>query len=63
MFRIRPLGRAEVEMCPIKKAADEGITGIGVVCLESDWGIRRVLTMVKIREVEVEILGEVGIGR
>jgi len=34
--KIRPLGRAEVEMCPIKKTVDEEMTGIGVVCLESD---------------------------
>jgi len=49
--KILPLGRAEVEMCPIKKTADEEITGIGVVCLESDWSVRRVLGMVKIKEV------------
>jgi len=49
--KILPSGRAEVEMCPIKKTADEEVTGIGVVCLGCDWDERRVSTMVKIKEM------------
>jgi hypothetical protein len=48
--RGRSSGRADIEMCPIKKTADEEIVGVGMVHLEGDWDERGVLIIVKAKE-------------